>query len=65
MLRRPVWEELSVKWPAAFWDDWLRKPEQRLDRACIRPEISRTGINKEGKVGVSKFVVSAFLIRVP
>ncbi|XP_056142580.1 alpha-1,3-mannosyl-glycoprotein 2-beta-N-acetylglucosaminyltransferase a [Lampris incognitus] len=42
MLLRDLWEELEPKWPASFWDDWLRQPEQRRNRACIRPEISRT-----------------------
>jgi len=32
----------------------MRLPEQRRDRACIRPEISRTGISPEGKKGVSQ-----------
>jgi len=52
MLTRNLWQdELSVKWPAAFWDDWLRAPEQRQGRSCIRPEISRT--RTFGKKGVS------------
>jgi alpha-1,3-mannosyl-glycoprotein beta-1,2-N-acetylglucosaminyltransferase len=38
----------------SFWDDWMRLPEQRHDRACIRPEISRTAISPEGKKGVSQ-----------
>lgn len=42
MLLREAWEELEPKWPAAFWDDWMRQPEQRRERACVRPEISRT-----------------------
>ncbi|XP_029928798.1 alpha-1,3-mannosyl-glycoprotein 2-beta-N-acetylglucosaminyltransferase a [Myripristis murdjan] len=42
MLLRELWDELEPKWPASFWDDWMRQPEQRRDRACIRPEISRT-----------------------
>ncbi|XP_071763251.1 alpha-1,3-mannosyl-glycoprotein 2-beta-N-acetylglucosaminyltransferase a [Centroberyx gerrardi] len=42
MLLRELWEELEPKWPASFWDDWMRQPEQRCGRACIRPEISRT-----------------------
>ncbi|XP_059194872.1 alpha-1,3-mannosyl-glycoprotein 2-beta-N-acetylglucosaminyltransferase a [Centropristis striata] len=42
MLLSEVWEELEPKWPASFWDDWMRQPEQRRNRACIRPEISRT-----------------------
>ncbi|CAF4178277.1 unnamed protein product [Rotaria magnacalcarata] len=36
----------------SFWDDWMRKPEQRRDRACIRPEVSRTGISPEGRTGL-------------
>lgn len=47
-----LWAELSQKWPKAYWDDWIRKPEQRKDRACIRPELPRT--KTFGKVGVSK-----------
>ena len=54
MLTREVWKELNEKWPPAFWDDWMRKTEQRKDRACIRPEISRTAMSKHGKVGVSR-----------
>lgn len=42
MLLKEHWEELEPKWPASFWDDWMREPEQRRNRACIRPEISRT-----------------------
>ncbi|XP_077363346.1 alpha-1,3-mannosyl-glycoprotein 2-beta-N-acetylglucosaminyltransferase b [Festucalex cinctus] len=42
MLLKELWEELEPKWPSAFWDDWMRLPEQRKDRSCIRPEISRT-----------------------
>lgn len=36
-----------------FWDDWIRQPQQRKERACIRPEISRT--RTFGKIGVSKY----------
>jgi len=42
MITRKVWDELKPKWPVAFWDDWMRHFDQRLDRACIQPEISRT-----------------------
>ncbi|EDW61393.1 alpha-1,3-mannosyl-glycoprotein 2-beta-N-acetylglucosaminyltransferase [Drosophila virilis] len=51
MLTKELWSELSVKWPKSFWDDWIRHPEQRKDRVCIRPEISRT--RTFGKIGVS------------
>ena len=39
-----------------FWDDWMRLPAQRHDRACIRPEMSRTAISIEWKKGVSQYV---------
>lgn len=53
MLTREFWLEIRDKWPKAFWDDWLRRPEIRKDRACIRPEVSRTAMSYNGKVGVS------------
>ncbi|CAN8014532.1 unnamed protein product [Ixodes persulcatus] len=51
MLTKDLWLELHTKWPKSFWDDWIRQPEQRKDRACIRPEVSRT--KTFGKIGVS------------
>jgi alpha-1,3-mannosyl-glycoprotein beta-1,2-N-acetylglucosaminyltransferase len=30
---RSFWEEMKPKWPAGFWDDWLREPQQRRNRA--------------------------------
>ncbi|XP_014672853.1 PREDICTED: alpha-1,3-mannosyl-glycoprotein 2-beta-N-acetylglucosaminyltransferase-like [Priapulus caudatus] len=52
MLQKSTWLELEPKWPITFWDDWMRHPDQRKGRACIRPEISRT--ITFGKIGVSK-----------
>ncbi|KAE8584999.1 hypothetical protein XENTR_v10021192 [Xenopus tropicalis] len=52
LLLRELWEELEPKWPSAFWDDWVRRPEQRLERACVRPELSRT--RTFGRKGVSQ-----------
>ncbi|KAK4036588.1 alpha-1,3-mannosyl-glycoprotein 2-beta-N-acetylglucosaminyltransferase [Daphnia magna] len=51
MITKELWDELEPKWPKSYWDDWMRRPEQRKDRACIRPEISRT--RTFGKIGVS------------
>ena len=42
MMTKPVWEEYRTQWPPAYWDDWLRHPDRRHGRACIRPEVSRT-----------------------
>ncbi|CAD5233408.1 unnamed protein product [Bursaphelenchus xylophilus] len=45
MIKANVWEELTQKWPAAYWDDFMRTPEARKNRVCIRPEVSRTRHN--------------------
>ncbi|KAH9628259.1 hypothetical protein HF086_004169 [Spodoptera exigua] len=42
VLRKEMWVKLAPKWPAAFFDDWLRNPVNIDGKACIRPEISRT-----------------------
>ncbi|XP_052786511.1 alpha-1,3-mannosyl-glycoprotein 2-beta-N-acetylglucosaminyltransferase-like isoform X2 [Mya arenaria] len=52
MFERKLWLELGPKWPDTFWDDWMRHPDQRQGRSCIRPELSRT--STFGKKGVSK-----------
>ncbi|XP_025083205.1 alpha-1,3-mannosyl-glycoprotein 2-beta-N-acetylglucosaminyltransferase-like isoform X2 [Pomacea canaliculata] len=52
MIERKIWMELESKWPQTFWDDWMRHPEQRRNRECIRPEVCRT--STFGKKGVSK-----------
>ncbi|KAK6021648.1 GNT-I family protein, partial [Ostertagia ostertagi] len=54
MMTSKLWRELQPKWPNGFWDDWLREPENRKGRQCIRPEISRTGMTPSGKKGASK-----------
>lgn len=51
MITKALWNELKPKWPLGFWDDWMREPAQRKDRACIRPEIPRT--RTFGRIGVS------------
>ncbi|XP_066937635.1 alpha-1,3-mannosyl-glycoprotein 2-beta-N-acetylglucosaminyltransferase isoform X1 [Macrobrachium rosenbergii] len=51
MMTKELWDELGPKWPRSYWDDWVRAPEQRNNRACIRPEVSRT--RTFGKKGVS------------
>ncbi|KAH9421381.1 hypothetical protein DERP_010518 [Dermatophagoides pteronyssinus] len=52
MLKRSFWYEIKDKWPDVFWDDWLRQSEQRKNRLCIRPELSRTSTS--GMKGVSR-----------
>jgi alpha-1,3-mannosyl-glycoprotein beta-1,2-N-acetylglucosaminyltransferase len=43
MMTRRLWDnELKMKWPDGYWDDWLRDSRQRQGRQVIRPEVSRT-----------------------
>jgi alpha-1,3-mannosyl-glycoprotein beta-1,2-N-acetylglucosaminyltransferase len=42
MISRVLWAEMALKWPLAYWDDWMRDDAQRLGRDCIRPEVSRS-----------------------
>jgi len=51
MLTKDLWKEIMVKWPKSYWDDWMREPQQKKGRSCIRPEVSRT--KTFGKIGVS------------
>lgn len=54
MMSKKLWVELGPIWPSGFWDDWIRDPLRRKNRTCIRPEISRTAMTKEGQKGASK-----------
>lgn len=42
MLRKSVWEEVRERWPDAYWDEFMRRPDVRLERKCIRPDVSRS-----------------------
>ena len=46
LLTREIWAEVAGprgdRWPAAYWDEWMRSNKQRRQRACVRPEVSRT-----------------------
>lgn len=42
MLTKSTWDELSPKWPKAYWDDWLRLHENHKGRQFVRPEVCRT-----------------------
>ncbi|PAV81269.1 hypothetical protein WR25_08475 isoform A [Diploscapter pachys] len=54
MMTSKLWNEFAPIWPNGFWDDWMRDPLRRKGRQCIRPEISRTGMSPDGKIGASK-----------
>jgi alpha-1,3-mannosyl-glycoprotein beta-1,2-N-acetylglucosaminyltransferase len=59
MLTKKLWDEYSLIWPKAYWDDWLREPERRKGRHIIRPEVSRT--YHYGRKGVSNSEFGSFL----
>ncbi|KAJ6671819.1 ALPHA-13-MANNOSYL-GLYCOPROTEIN 2-BETA-N-ACETYLGLUCOSAMINYLTRANSFERASE-RELATED [Salix viminalis] len=42
MLTKSIWDELSPKWPKAYWDDWMRLKENHKGRHFLRPEVCRT-----------------------
>lgn len=42
MTSKAIWAELSAIWPKGFWDDWMRQPDKRRGRSCIRPEVPRS-----------------------
>ncbi|KAF6177130.1 hypothetical protein GIB67_005118 [Kingdonia uniflora] len=42
MLTNVTWDELSPKWPKAYWDDWLRLKTNHKDRQFICLEVCRT-----------------------
>ncbi len=52
LMTRALWSELGSGWPPAFWDDWMRLPEQRKGRATIVPEVCRTF--NFGRIGTSE-----------
>jgi alpha-1,3-mannosyl-glycoprotein beta-1,2-N-acetylglucosaminyltransferase len=54
LMTKDLWNELGPQWPTGFWDDWIRDPERRKNRSCIRPEVSRTAMTAFGKTGASK-----------
>jgi alpha-1,3-mannosyl-glycoprotein beta-1,2-N-acetylglucosaminyltransferase len=51
LMPKKLWKEVSPMWPSEYWDDWLRNPLRRQERACLIPEVTRT-LNF-GKYGVS------------
>eukprot|EP00401_Gymnodinium_catenatum_P015039 CAMPEP_0117551844 /NCGR_PEP_ID=MMETSP0784-20121206/49398_1 /TAXON_ID=39447 /ORGANISM="" /LENGTH=491 /DNA_ID=CAMNT_0005348891 /DNA_START=139 /DNA_END=1614 /DNA_ORIENTATION=- len=42
MMQRSLWDELRDRWAQAYWDEFMRRPDVRKGRHCIRPEVSRS-----------------------
>lgn len=52
MMPRALWDEFRDKWPAAYWDDWMREAAQRRGRQSVYPEVCRN--YNFGRHGASK-----------
>merc|ERR1719440_2551312 len=52
MMDRRFWDEVRDRWAVAYWDEFMRRPDVRRGRHCIRPEVSRS--YTFGEEGVSK-----------
>lgn len=49
MMTKSLWSEIASQWPDRYWDEFMRLPNIRKDRACLFPEISRNrNIGKRG-----------------
>lgn len=55
MMTRAVWMSLEPNWPEAFWDEWMRNPEVRQGRHCLRPELNRVRNFGRSGTGSSDF----------
>jgi len=42
MMRKPMWAEVRDRWAQAYWDEFMRRPDVRHGRQCLRPEVSRS-----------------------
>ncbi|EER11832.1 alpha-1,3-mannosyl-glycoprotein beta-1, 2-n-acetylglucosaminyltransferase, putative, partial [Perkinsus marinus ATCC 50983] len=42
MLTADLWDEVKSRWPSGYWDEFMRRPDVRKGRHCLRPEISRS-----------------------
>jgi len=62
MLNKRVYNELIVKWPLAFWDDWMRENSQRKGRSSIVPEVNRVYTFGDMGNSVDKGFWSRFLL---
>merc|ERR1712187_860027 len=55
MMERGVWQEVRDRWAEAYWDEFMRRPDVRKNRHCIRPEVSRSFTFGEEGVSQGQF----------
>jgi len=42
MMTKEMWAEVRDRWAVAYWDEFMRRPDVRKGRQCIRPDVSRS-----------------------
>lgn len=55
MMEKSMWAEVRQRWAEAYWDEFMRRPDVRKGRHCIRPEISRSFTFGEEGVSAGQF----------
>eukprot|EP00933_Yihiella_yeosuensis_P018649 TRINITY_DN15239_c0_g3_i1.p1 TRINITY_DN15239_c0_g3~~TRINITY_DN15239_c0_g3_i1.p1 ORF type:complete len:520 (+),score=95.62 TRINITY_DN15239_c0_g3_i1:22-1581(+) len=55
MMDKNMWGEVRERWAVAYWDEFMRRPDVRHKRHCIRPDISRSFTFGEEGVSAGQF----------
>lgn len=55
MMLKSMWDEVRDRWPTAYWDEFMRRPDVRHGRHCIRPEVSRSSTFGEQGTSAGQF----------
>eukprot|EP00397_Hematodinium_sp_SG-2012_P020870 GEMP01021529.1.p1 GENE.GEMP01021529.1~~GEMP01021529.1.p1 ORF type:complete len:470 (+),score=92.71 GEMP01021529.1:108-1517(+) len=56
MITKKVFDGIKDKWPEAYWDEYMRDPDVRQGRQCIRPEVNRAiTFGRQGSSGGEYF----------
>merc|ERR1719433_1731771 len=55
MMEGAVWNEVRHRWAPGFWDEFMRRPDVRRGRHCIRPEVSRSATFGEQGTSAGQF----------
>lgn len=60
MMLRELWDqEIRARWPKGYWDEFMRAPDVRKGRVCVRPEVSRSfNYGEDGGVNKGQFFKS-------
>eukprot|EP00408_Alexandrium_pacificum_P038215 CAMPEP_0171286830 /NCGR_PEP_ID=MMETSP0790-20130122/69228_1 /TAXON_ID=2925 /ORGANISM="Alexandrium catenella, Strain OF101" /LENGTH=167 /DNA_ID=CAMNT_0011756313 /DNA_START=6 /DNA_END=509 /DNA_ORIENTATION=+ len=50
-----MWSEVRSRWAEAYWDEFMRRPDVRKGRHCLRPEVSRSSTFGEQGTSAGQF----------